>query len=125
MLRRLGPATPPSGWQLCSLAMLERRGKGRRVTLGPEQAYGMARFVDAVRNRGVTLHIPVDSRMSKPGSPGLIHLDQPGAPPDIAATASASACPIASSRDSAGSGPPVACSSSGFADSTGWTGSSH
>ena len=50
-----------------ALAMLARRGKGRRVTLGADKAYDVAAFVDALRDLAVTPHIAVDGCVSKLG----------------------------------------------------------
>ncbi len=43
-----------------ALAMLGRRKKARRVTLGADKAYDVAEFVDALRDLAVTPHIAVD-----------------------------------------------------------------
>ena len=50
-----------------ALAMLGRRGKRRRITLGADKAYDVADFVDRMRERAVTPHIAVDGRLSRFG----------------------------------------------------------
>jgi transposase len=50
-----------------ALAMLERRGRGRRVTLGADKAYDVEAFVGALRQRAVTPHIAVQGVVSKTG----------------------------------------------------------
>ena len=45
-----------------ALAMLGRRGNGRRITLAADKAYDVAEFVDALRGLAVTPHIAVKGR---------------------------------------------------------------
>ena len=52
-----------------ALAMPERQGKRRRITLGANKAYAVAGFVDAPRDHGVTPHIAVDGRLGKTRKP--------------------------------------------------------
>ena len=59
-----------------ALAMLGRRGKRRGVTLGADKAYDVAEFVDGLRDLAVTLHIAVDGRPSKFGTPRSTRIDQ-------------------------------------------------
>ena len=59
-----------------ALAMLGRRGQGRRITLGADKAYDVAAFVDALRDRSVTPHIAVDGRLSKLGKRRLTRIDR-------------------------------------------------
>ena len=59
-----------------ALAMLARRGKGRRVTLGADKAYDVAAFVDALRDRAVTPHIAVDGHVRKTGKPRATRIDR-------------------------------------------------
>ena len=59
-----------------ALAMLERRGTRRRVTLGADKAYDVAAFVDALRDRRVTPHIAVDGRVSKFGKRRSTRIDR-------------------------------------------------
>ena len=59
-----------------ALAMLARRGKGRRITLGADKAYDVAAFVDALRDLAVTPHIAVDGRVSKFGKPRASRIDR-------------------------------------------------
>jgi transposase len=50
-----------------ALAMLDRRGGGRRVTLGADKAYDVEAFVGALRQRAVTPHIAIQGVASKTG----------------------------------------------------------
>ncbi len=50
-----------------ALAMLGRRKKARRVTLGADKAYDVAEFVDALREGAVTPHIAIDGHVRKIG----------------------------------------------------------
>jgi transposase len=50
-----------------ALAMLDRRGRKGRATLGADKAYDVGSFVAALRARRVTPHIAVDGRVSKLG----------------------------------------------------------
>lgn len=50
-----------------ALAMLDRRKRGRRITLGADKAYDVSGFVDALRADKVTPHIAVDGHLTKTG----------------------------------------------------------
>lgn len=50
-----------------ALAMLERRGRRRRITLGADKAYDAAEFVRNLRERQVTPHIARDDHLTKTG----------------------------------------------------------
>jgi transposase len=50
-----------------TLAMLDRRKRRRRVTLGADKAYDVMAFVEDLRSRQVTPHIAIDGRVSKHG----------------------------------------------------------
>lgn len=51
-----------------AIAMLDRRGSKRRVTLGADKAYDVAGFVGDLRARKVTPHIAVNGAVSKLGN---------------------------------------------------------
>jgi len=59
-----------------ALAMLERCGKGRRATLGADNAHDAAGFVDALRDLAVTPHNAVDGRVSKFGKRRATRIDR-------------------------------------------------
>ncbi len=59
-----------------ALAMLGRRKKARRVTLGADKAYDVAEFVDALRDLAVTPHIAVDGHVRKTGKPRKTRVDR-------------------------------------------------
>ena len=59
-----------------ALAMLERQGRRRRITLGADKAYDVAAFVDALRDRAVTPHIAVDGHVRKTGKPRATRIDR-------------------------------------------------
>ena len=59
-----------------ALAMLGRRGTGRRITLGADKAHDVAAFVDALRDLAVTPHIAVDGRVSKFGKRRASRIDR-------------------------------------------------
>ena len=59
-----------------ALAMLGRRRKKRRITLGADKAYDVAEFVEALRARTVTPHIAVDGRVSKTGKRRKTRIDR-------------------------------------------------
>ena len=59
-----------------ALAMLGRRKKARRVTLGVDKAYDVAEFVDALRDLAVTPHIAVDGHVRKTGKPRKTQVDR-------------------------------------------------
>jgi transposase len=50
-----------------TLAILNRRKGGRRITLGADKAYDVAAFVEDLRGRQVTPHIAINGRVSKHG----------------------------------------------------------
>lgn len=50
-----------------ALAMLDRRTRSGRITLGADKAYDVTAFVDNLRARQVTPHIAIDGRISKRG----------------------------------------------------------
>jgi len=50
-----------------ALAMLDRRPRRRRVTLGADKAYDVTDFVEQLRHRRVTPHIAVNGTVSKLG----------------------------------------------------------
>jgi IS5 family transposase len=50
-----------------ALAMIDRRGSAKRVTLGVDKAYDVTPFVHALRERSVTPHIAIDGHLSKTG----------------------------------------------------------
>ncbi len=59
-----------------ALAMLGRRKKARRVTLGADKAYDVAEFVDALRDLAVTPHIAIDGHVRKTGRPRKTRVDR-------------------------------------------------
>jgi transposase len=50
-----------------ALAMIDRRGYAKRVTLGADKAYDVTQFVHDLRDRSVTPHIAIDGHLSKTG----------------------------------------------------------
>ena len=50
-----------------ALAMIDRRGRARRITLGADKAYDVTQFVHDLRDRSVTPHIAIDGHLSKTG----------------------------------------------------------
>lgn len=52
-----------------ALAMLDRRPRRRRITLGADKAYDVAGFIGDLRARRVTPHVAIDGRLSKTGKP--------------------------------------------------------
>jgi transposase len=50
-----------------TLAILNRRKGGPRITLGADKAYDVAAFVEDLRGRQVTPHIAINGRVSKHG----------------------------------------------------------
>jgi transposase len=50
-----------------ALALLDRRRRTKRITLGADKGYDVAAFVTALRQRRVTPHITADRRVSKLG----------------------------------------------------------
>ena len=65
--------TQASGTAECdaALAMVGRRRKGRRTTLGADKGYDVADFVDTLRGLAVTPHIAVDGHVTKTRHRGL------------------------------------------------------
>lgn len=59
-----------------ALAMLDRRRRRRRVTLGADKAYDVQRFVEDLRERSVTPHIAIDGHLSKTGKPRATAIDR-------------------------------------------------
>ncbi len=59
-----------------ALAMVGRRRKGRRITLGADRAYDMADFVDTLRALTVTPHITVDGHVTKTGKRRKTRIDR-------------------------------------------------
>lgn len=50
-----------------ALAMLDRRKRRRRVTLGADKAYDVSAFAEALRSLKVTPHITADGHLTKTG----------------------------------------------------------
>ncbi len=50
-----------------ALALIDRRGGGKRITLGADKAYDVTPFVHGLRARSVTPHIAIDGHLSKTG----------------------------------------------------------
>ncbi len=50
-----------------ALAMLDRRKRSGRITLGADKAYDATAFVEGLRERGVTPHIAINGAVSKLG----------------------------------------------------------
>jgi transposase len=50
-----------------ALAMVDRRKRHGRITLGADKAYDVTEFVEDLRDREVTPHIAIDRRVSKHG----------------------------------------------------------
>ena len=59
-----------------ALAMVGRRRKGRRPTLGADEAYDVADFVGALRSLTVTPHITVDDHATKTGKRRKTRIDR-------------------------------------------------
>jgi len=58
-----------------ALAMLDRRGRPGRITLGADKAYDVKGFVEDLRRRKVTPHIAVDGHVRKSGKPRASAVD--------------------------------------------------
>lgn len=58
-----------------ALAMLDRRPRRRRITLGADKAYDVRQFVEDLRERSVTPHIAVDGHLSRTGKPRATAVD--------------------------------------------------
>ena len=59
-----------------ALAMLGRHRITRRTTLGADNSYDVADFVEALHGRAVTPHIAVDGRLSKTGKRRKTRIDR-------------------------------------------------
>ncbi len=59
-----------------ALAMLDRRKRRRRITLGADKAYDVADFVDTLRAGKVTPHIAIDGHMTKTGKRRKTRIDR-------------------------------------------------
>lgn len=59
-----------------ALAMLDRRKRRRRITLGADKAYDVRQFVEDLRERSVTPHIAIDGHLSKTGKPRGTAMDR-------------------------------------------------
>ena len=59
-----------------ALAMLDRRRRRRRITLGADKAYDVRQFVEDLRERSVTPHIAIDGHLSKTGKPRATAMDR-------------------------------------------------
>ena len=59
-----------------ALAMLDRRKRCRRITLGADKAYDVRKFVEDLRERSVTPHIAIDGHLSKTGKPRATAMDR-------------------------------------------------
>ena len=59
-----------------ALAMLDRRTRRRRITLGADKAYDVRQFVEGLRERTVTPHIAIDGHLSKTGKPRATAMDR-------------------------------------------------
>ena len=58
-----------------ALAMLDRQGAKRRITLGADKGYDVADFIAALRARHVTPHVAIDGHVRKRGTPRKTALD--------------------------------------------------
>jgi transposase len=59
-----------------ALAMLDRRKRRHRITLGADKAYDVRQFVEDLRERSVTPHIAIDGHLSKTGKPRTTAVDR-------------------------------------------------
>jgi hypothetical protein len=59
-----------------ALAMLERRKRRARITLGADKAYDVADFVETLRARKITPHIAVDGHLTKTGKRRKTRVDR-------------------------------------------------
>ncbi len=57
-------------------AMLGRRKKARRNTLGADKTYHMGEFVVALREGAVTPHFAIDGHVGKTGNPRKTRVDR-------------------------------------------------
>ncbi len=58
-----------------TLAMLDRRGRRGRITLGADKAYDVRGFIEELRRRRVTPHIAIDGHLSPKGVPRSTAID--------------------------------------------------
>ena len=58
-----------------TLAMLDRRRRRRRITLGADKAYDVRGFVENLRRRQVTPHVAIDGHVRKSGKPRATAID--------------------------------------------------
>jgi len=58
-----------------ALALIDRRGGARRITLGADKAYDVTAFVHDLRGRSVTPHIAIDGHVRKTGRPRRTAID--------------------------------------------------
>jgi transposase len=59
-----------------ALAMLDRRTRARRITLGADKAYDVRQFVEDLRERSITPHVAIDGHLSKTGKPRATAMDR-------------------------------------------------
>jgi len=59
-----------------ALAMLDRRGRRGRITLGADKAYDVKAFIGDLRARSVTPHIAIDGHLSKTGKSRATAIDR-------------------------------------------------
>src|SRR3546814_10083560 len=59
-----------------ALAMLDRRRRRRRITLGADKAYDVRQFVEDLRERSVTPHIAINGHLSKNGKARATAMDR-------------------------------------------------
>lgn len=59
-----------------ALAMLDRRRRRRRITLGADKAYDVRQFVEDLRERSVTPHIAINGHLSKHGKARATAMDR-------------------------------------------------
>jgi len=73
-----GSVTQASGTaeREAALAMLDRRKRRRRITLGADKAYDVREFVEDLRERSITPHIAIDGHLSKSGKPRATAMDR-------------------------------------------------
>jgi hypothetical protein len=65
-----------TGERDAALALVDRYRKGRRITLCADKAYDVAEFIDALRQRSVTLHIAINGHVTKTGKVRRTAVDQ-------------------------------------------------
>lgn len=58
-----------------ALAMIDKRRRTKRITLGADKAYDVAAFVQDLRSRSVTPHVAVDGHVRKSGKPRRTAVD--------------------------------------------------